>query len=173
MPRVSRDLDYEGELAFVIGRRCRHVPREHAPRVIAGYLVANDVSVRDWQRRSPTMTLGKSFDTHGPIGPWIVTADELEDPHDLLLRTWVNGEMRQSARTDDLIWNCFDLVATLSTVLTLEPGDVITTGTPAGVGAASDPPRFLQVGDRVRIEIERIGAIENEVIAEPEETALW
>lgn len=170
LPRVSPMLDYEGELGFVIGRRCRHVPKERAREVIAGYLVVNDVSVRDWQFRAPTMTLGKSFDTHGPIGPWIVTGDEVGDPHNLELRTWVNGELRQHSNTKQLIFNCFDQVATLSTVCTLEPGDVISTGTPAGVGAAMRPPRFLVAGDVVRIEIEKIGRIENRVIEEPEDT---
>jgi 2-keto-4-pentenoate hydratase/2-oxohepta-3-ene-1,7-dioic acid hydratase in catechol pathway len=169
-PRVSEMLDYEGELGFVIGRRCRHVPKERAAEVIAGYLVVNDVSVRDWQFRTPTMTLGKSFDTHGPIGPWIVTPDEVGDPHGLELRTWVNDELRQHSNTRHLNFNCFDQIATLSTVCTLEPGDVISTGTPAGVGFARTPPRFLVAGDVVRIEIERIGRIENPVIEEPEDT---
>ncbi|MFQ5513968.1 MAG: fumarylacetoacetate hydrolase family protein [Myxococcota bacterium] len=167
LPRVSDELDYEGELAIVIGRRARHVAPEQAPEVIGGYTILNDLSVRDWQRRAPTMTLGKSFDTHGPLGPWLVTPDEIGDPHDLRLRTWINGELRQDASTRAMIFNCFEQVATLSTVMTLEPGDVISTGTPAGVGMAFEPPRFLRPGDRVRVEIERIGHIENEVIPEP------
>lgn len=169
-PRASRALDYEGELAFVIGRRCRHVPRERAAEVIAGYTIVNDVTVRDWQRRAPTMTLGKSWDTHGPMGPWIVTPDELGDPHALELRTFVNGELRQHSNTRHLIFDCFAQVETLSTVFTLEPGDVISTGTPSGVGYAMEPRRFLEPGDVVRVEIERIGAIENRVIDEPEDT---
>jgi 2-keto-4-pentenoate hydratase/2-oxohepta-3-ene-1,7-dioic acid hydratase in catechol pathway len=169
LPRVSPLLDYEGELAFVIGRRCRHVPRDRAAQVIAGYLVCNDVSVRDWQLRTPTMTMGKSFDTHGPIGPWLVTADEVGNPHALELRTWVNGELRQHSNTRELIYDCFAQVEHLSTAFTLEPGDVITTGTPSGVGGARQPPAFLRAGDVVRIEIEGIGAIENRVIEEPEE----
>jgi 2-keto-4-pentenoate hydratase/2-oxohepta-3-ene-1,7-dioic acid hydratase in catechol pathway len=168
-PRVSPMLDYEGELGFVIGRRCRHVPRERAADVIAGYLVVNDVSVRDWQRRAPTMTLGKSFDTHGPMGPWIVTPDGVGDPHGLTLETLVNGERRQHATTRDLLFDCFEQVAILSTVCTLEPGDVISTGTPAGVGAARGT--FLVPGDVVRVAIDGIGAIENTVIDEPMETA--
>ena len=171
LPRVSPLLDYEGELAFVIGRRCRHVSRERAAEVIAGYLVVNDVSVRDWQLRTPTMTMGKSFDTHGPMGPWLVTADEIGDPHALELRTWVNGELRQHSNTRHLIYDCFAQVEHLSTAFTLEPGDVVTTGTPAGVGGAMSPPRFLGRGDVVRIEIEKIGSIENRVIEEPAETA--
>ncbi len=172
LPRASHVLDYEGELGFVIGRRCRHVPRDRAHEVIAGYLVVNDVSVRDWQLRVPTMTMGKSFDTHGPIGPWIATGDEIGDPHALGLRTWVNGELRQDANTKELIYDCSDLVEHLSTAFTLEPGDIVATGTPGGVGIAMKPPKLLVAGDVVRIEIEKIGHIENPVIAEPEETTL-
>lgn len=168
LPRVSGALDYEGELAFVIGRRCRHVPAERAHEVIGGYLVANDVSVRDWQFRAPTMTLGKSFDTHGPLGPWLTTPDEIGDPHALDLRTWVNGELRQESNTRQLIFSCFEQVAVLSTVFTLRPGDVISTGTPSGVGAALQPPRFLRPGDVVRVAIDGLGAIENPVVPERE-----
>jgi 2-keto-4-pentenoate hydratase/2-oxohepta-3-ene-1,7-dioic acid hydratase in catechol pathway len=146
------------------------VPRDRAHEVIAGYLVCNDVSVRDWQLRTPTMTMGKSFDTHGPLGPWLVTPDEVGDPHALELRTWVNGELRQHSNTCQLIYDCFAQVEHLSTAFTLEPGDVVTTGTPSGVGGAMKPARFLQAGDVVKIEIERIGAIENRVIAEPADT---
>jgi 2-keto-4-pentenoate hydratase/2-oxohepta-3-ene-1,7-dioic acid hydratase in catechol pathway len=170
MPRVSQALDYEGELGFVIGRRCRHVPRERAHEVIAGYLVVDDVTVRDWQLRTPTWTMGKSFDTHGPIGPWIATADEIGDPHGLRIRTWVNEQVRQDSNTKELIFDCYKLVEHLSTAFTLEPGDVIATGTPAGVGIVMKPPQMLHVGDRVRVEIEGLGAIENEVVAEPAET---
>jgi len=172
LPRVSSALDYEGELGFVIGRRCRHVPRDRAHEVIAGYVIVNDVSVRDWQRRAPTMTLGKSFDTHAPFGPWIITADELGDPHKLELRTFVNGEQRQHSNTKNLIFDCFAQVETLSTVFTLMPGTVVSTGTPGGVAAAMNPPKWLKVGDVVRIEIDGIGKIENKVIAEPAGTDL-
>jgi len=172
LPRVSSALDYEGELGFVIGRRCRHVPRDRAHEVIAGYVIVNDVSVRDWQRRAPTMTLGKSFDTHAPFGPWIITADELGDPHKLELRTFVNGEQRQHSNTKNLIFDCFAQVETLSTVFTLMPGTVVSTGTPGGVAAAMNPPKWLKVGDVVRIEIDGIGKIENKVIAEPASTDL-
>ncbi|MGH7838173.1 MAG: fumarylacetoacetate hydrolase family protein, partial [Candidatus Binataceae bacterium] len=147
LPRASEALDYEGELGFVIGRRSRHVPRDRAGEVIAGYFIVNDVSVRDWQRRAPTMTLGKSFDTHGPTGPWIVTADELGDPHALELKTFVNGELRQHSNTRNLIFNCFELVEVLSTVFTLEPGTLISTGTPSGVAGAMKPPKWLKAGD--------------------------
>ncbi len=155
----------------MIGRRCRHVSREDAADVIAGYLVVNDVTVRDWQLRTPTWTMGKSFDTHGPIGPWIVTADELPDPHQLRLRTWVNGELRQESNTKELIFDCFTLVEHLSTAFTLEPGDIVATGTPGGVGIAMKPPQLLKAGDVVRIEIEGIGEIENPIIDEPADTA--
>ena len=169
MPRVSTMLDYEAELAIVIGKRCRHVPVESADQVIAGYTIANDVSVRDWQLRTPTMTIGKSFDTHGPLGPWIVTADELGDPHDLGIRAFVNDELRQDSNTREMICNCFQQVSHLSEAFTLEPGDVIAAGTPAGVGAARQPfpEGLLKVGDLVRIEIDRIGTLENTVIEEP------
>jgi len=168
VPKASSVVDYEGELAFVIGRRCRHVPAGRAAEVIAGYTIVNDVSVRDWQARSPTMTMGKSFDTHGPTGPWVVTGDELGDPHGLRLRTWVSGELRQDAKTDDLIFDCFEMVKHLSSAFTLEPGDLISTGTPAGVGISAKPPRLLVPGDTVRIEIEGIGVLENPVVAEPD-----
>jgi 2-keto-4-pentenoate hydratase/2-oxohepta-3-ene-1,7-dioic acid hydratase in catechol pathway len=167
MPRISHVLDYEGELGFVVGKRCRHVPRDRAHEVIAGYVVVNDVTIRDWQLRVPTWTMGKSFDTHGPIGPWITTADEVGDPHGLRLRTWVNGELRQDSSTKNLIFDCWALVEHLSDGFTLEPGDVIATGTPGGVGIAMKPPKLLQVGDRVRVEIEGLGALENEIVAEP------
>lgn len=170
LPRVSNWLDYEGELGFVIGRRCRHVPRDRAHEVIAGYLIVNDVSVRDWQRRAQTMTLGKSFDTHGPCGPWIVTPDEVGDPHALELCTLVNGEERQHSNTRNLFFNCYEQVETLSTVFTLLPGTIISTGTPAGVAAAMKPPKWLKTGDVVRIEVEKIGYIENRVIDEPADT---
>ena len=170
VPRASHVVDYEGELGFVIGRRCRHVARDDASDVIAGYLVVNDVTVRDWQLRTPTWTMGKSFDTHGPIGPWIVTSDELRDPHQLRLRTWVNGELRQESNTKQLIFDCFALVEHFSTAFTLEPGDIVATGTPSGVGIVRKPPQLLRDGDVVRIEIEGIGTIENPVIDEPGET---
>lgn len=170
VPRVSGDVDYEGELAVVIGRFCRHVPKNRAAEVIAGYTIAHDVSVRDWQRRVPTFTMGKSFDTHCPLGPYLVTADEVGDPHALDLKTWVNGELRQSSNTCQLLFDCFDLVEHLSTAFTLEPGDVISTGTPGGVGFAMKPPKYLKPGDRVKIAIDKLGVLENRVVAEPENT---
>ena len=172
LPRVSRELDYEGELAFVIGRSARHVPRHQASSIIAGYFICNDVSVRDWQRRSPTGTLGKSFDTHGPIGPWLTTADEVPSPEDLNIRTWVDGELRQDGNTSELIYAFGEMIEELSTVFTLEPGDIITTGSPSGVGYSASPPRFLTVGQVVKVEIDGLGFLENKVVAEPARASL-
>lgn len=163
-PAFSDELDYELELGVVIGTRCKDVPVEDARSVIAGYLVANDVSVRDWlQKLSPTFTLGKSFDTHGPIGPWLTTDDEIDDPLALRMRLSVNGEVRQDADTGDMIYDIYEQIAYLSRVMTLMPGDILATGTPSGIGA---PTRsFLKAGDVVRAEIEGLGAIENTVVA--------
>ena len=172
LPRVSDKLDYEGELGFIIGRRCRHVPRSRAHEVIAGYVVCNDVSVRDWQMRAQTFTLGKSFDTHAPFGPFLVTADEIGDPHNLALKTTVNGELRQQSNTKHLVFDCFTQIETLTQAFTLEPGDLVLTGTPSGVGIGFKPPKYLMVGDKVRIEIEKLGFIENTVVAEPTTTDL-
>jgi 2-keto-4-pentenoate hydratase/2-oxohepta-3-ene-1,7-dioic acid hydratase in catechol pathway len=171
VPRISALVDYEGELGVVIGRRCRHVPAARAAEVIAGYTVVDDVTVRDWQFKAPTMTIGKSFDTHGPIGPWVVTADEIPDPQDLRIRTWVNDDLRQDASTREMIFDCAQQIETLSTAFTLEPGDIIATGTPAGVGIVRQPLAMLEPGDTVRIEIDGIGTLENPVIAEPDDTA--
>ena len=150
-PPVVRRLDYEGELAVVMG----------AGGEVAGYAVADDVSARDLQRREPQWTRAKGSDTFCPFGPWVTTADEVGDPEDLALRTWVNGELRQDARTSDLVFSIPELVAFLRETITLEPGDLILTGTPSGVGMALDPPRFLESGDVVRIEIEQLGVIEH------------
>lgn len=167
-PKVSEKVDYEGELAMVIGKRCRHVDLESAAEVIAGYTICNDVTVRDWQQRSPTWTLGKSFDTHGPLGPWLVTADEIDDPHSLQLQTWVDDELRQNANTREMIFNCFEVIAYLSQIMTLEPGDVIITGTPSGVGVKMQPRGYLRPDQVVKIEIEGIGTLINPVKAEPD-----
>jgi 2-keto-4-pentenoate hydratase/2-oxohepta-3-ene-1,7-dioic acid hydratase in catechol pathway len=170
MPKVSTLLDYEAELAVVIGQRCRHVPVERAHEVIAGYTCANDLSVRDWQGRAQTITIGKSFDTHGPLGPWLVTPEEVGDPQDLRVRCYVNDELRQDASTAEMVFDCFQQVSHLSEAFTLEPGDVIATGTPAGVGLGRQPFReyLLHVGDTVRVEIERVGELVNTVVEEPE-----
>ncbi|WP_172328876.1 fumarylacetoacetate hydrolase family protein [Mangrovicoccus sp. HB161399] len=163
-PDASDKMDYEIELGVVIGRRCRHVRREEARGVIAGYLIVNDVSARDWLPKSPTFTLGKSFDTHGPAGPWITTDDEIADPLDLRMQLSVNGELRQDARTNDMIYDIYDQIAYLSTVMTLQPGDILATGTPSGIGAPTG--RFLVPGDRMELEIEGLGRIACEVAAE-------
>ncbi|HEX7300023.1 MAG TPA: fumarylacetoacetate hydrolase family protein [Solirubrobacteraceae bacterium] len=152
-PAVVRRLDYEGELAVVMG----------AGGEVAGYAVADDLSARDLQKREPQWTRAKGFDGSCPFGPWVTTADEVPEPGDLALRTWVNGELRQDSRTSDLIFSVLEIVAFLSETCTLEPGDLILTGTPSGVGVYMDPPRFLTSGDVVRIEIERLGAIEHPV----------
>jgi len=172
LPVVSTMLDYEAEMCFVIGKRCRHVPVERAHEVIAGYFVGNDVSVRDWQLRTNTWQIGKSFDTHGPMGPYIVTPDEVGDPHALDIKCWVNGELRQSSNTKYLIFNCFAQVAHLTQAFTLEPGDVIFSGTSGGVGVAMKPPVFLKAGDSVKVEIEKLGYIENSVVPEKGETVI-
>ena len=162
-PGVTQMLDYEVELGVVVGRTAKSVTAAQALGHVFGYLVANDVSARDWQKHSPTFTMGKSFDTHGPIGPWVVTADEVPDPQALALRCLVNGEIRQQSSTADMSFSVAEQIEYLSTAFTLEPGDLLATGTPEGVGAAMDPPRFLQPGDIVRCEIDGIGAIENQV----------
>jgi 2-keto-4-pentenoate hydratase/2-oxohepta-3-ene-1,7-dioic acid hydratase in catechol pathway len=164
LPPVSSMVDYEGELAMVIGRRCQNIPAERAMEVVAGFTVINDVSARDWQWRTPTFTVGKSFDTHAPCGPWLVTTDEVADPGDLSIRTWVNDELRQDARTSDLIFSCAAMIAYLTTAFPLEAGTVIATGTPAGVGAGMNPPQFLADGDVVRIDIEGVGELRNPVV---------
>ncbi len=163
IPPVSEMVDYEGELAMVIGPRCHHVPAARALEVVAGFTILNDVSVRDWQWRTPTFTVGKSFDTHAPCGPELVTGDELGDPSVLTIRTWVNGELRQESSTADMIFGCSAIIEYLTSAFPLEPGTVIATGTPAGVGAGFDPPRFLHDGDTVRIAIEGIGELWNPV----------
>jgi 2-keto-4-pentenoate hydratase/2-oxohepta-3-ene-1,7-dioic acid hydratase in catechol pathway len=170
-PKVSEMLDYEGELTIVIGKKCRHVPRDNARDVIAGYCVANDLSVRDWQLRVPTFTIGKSFDTHCPFGPAIVTSDEISDPHNLNITTHVNGEIRQDSNTKHLLFDCFTLIEHLSTAFTLEPGDLILTGTSSGVGVAEG--KFLKKDDVVKIVISELGFIENKVINEPDSTIIY
>ena len=164
-PGVTEKLDYEVELGAVIGIPAKRVSEADAKNHVFGYFVANDVSARDWQFHTPTFTMGKSFDTHGPIGPWIVTADEIADPHGLDLRCYVNGELRQQNNTGGMIHNLWAQIAYLSTAFTLETGDLIATGTPEGVGVGMDPPVFLQFGDVIRCEIDGIGAIENRVVA--------
>jgi 2-keto-4-pentenoate hydratase/2-oxohepta-3-ene-1,7-dioic acid hydratase in catechol pathway len=165
-------VDYEAELCFVIGRRCRHVPKQRAHEVIFGYTCGNDVSVRDWQLRVTQFTLGKSFATHAPIGPWIVTADEFGDPHRKDITCLVNGERRQHSNTRQLIFDCFEQVAELSAAFQLDPGDIVFTGTPGGVGGAMRPPTFLRPGDQVQVQIEGIGSLDNVCVAESLQTLI-
>lgn len=166
-PRESEMLDWEGEFCVVIGRRARHVSADDALDYVAGFMNGNDVTVRDWQRHTPTWMMGKSWDTHGPTGPWILTRDEVPDHRQLHLKTYVNDVEKQSAPLSDLIFDVPAIIEYISTAFTLEPGDVIFTGTPAGVGQAREPQEWLQPGDTVRVEITGLGALENPVIAEP------
>jgi len=166
-PRLSEQLDYEGELVAVIGRRGRHVPRADALAHVAGYSVFNDASVRDYQRRTSQFTPGKNFDATGGFGPWVVTADELPPgAAGLELQTRVGDEVLQSASTSLLLFDVADLVALVSDVCTLEPGDLLVTGTPGGVGAARTPPRWLVPGETVEVEIEGIGTLRNPIVDE-------
>jgi 2-keto-4-pentenoate hydratase/2-oxohepta-3-ene-1,7-dioic acid hydratase in catechol pathway len=169
IPKIAPDqIDYEGELGVVIGQRCKDVPEGKSAvlAVIAGFTIINDVSVRDWQELEPGMVVSKSFDTHGPIGPWIVTPDEIGDPLDLRIRTYVSGDQRQDGHTADMLFNIYEQVSYLSSAFTLEPGDVLATGTPSGI-AWHRPGMYLKPGDTVRVEISKIGTLENPVIAEP------
>ena len=169
-PNASDWLDYEGELGFIIGNECRHVSYENAKNCIYGYTVVNDFSIRDWQFRGPphTMTMGKSWDTHCPFGPYIVTSDEIDDPHNLTLKTFVNDEERQNTNTNLMIYDCYTLIEYLTTAFTLEPGDLIPTGTPEG--SAVTTQNWLKPGDKVKVEIEGLGYIENNIIQEPNNT---
>ena len=169
-PNASDWLDYEGELGFIIGKECRHVSYENAKNCIYGYTVVNDFSIRDWQFRGPphTMTMGKSWDTHCPFGPYIVTSDEIDDPHNLALKTFVNDEERQNTNTNLMIYDCYTLIEYLTTAFTLEPGDLIPTGTPEG--SAVTTQNWLKPGDKVKVEIEGLGYIENHIIQEPNNT---
>ncbi len=162
-PRHSRAVDWEAELCFMIGRRARYVKATDAEKYIAGYMCGNDVSVRDWQFHSPTWMMGKSFDSHGPIGPWLVTPDEVDVGH-LGIRLFLNGEQKQSSNTDQLIFDVGAILEYVSTGVTLEPGDVVFTGTPAGVGGTMRPPQFMKPGDVVRVEIDGLGSLENTVV---------
>lgn len=170
MPVVSSALDWEVELVVVISRRGRFVPRERASEIIGGYMVGNDISVRDWQRATPTMMMGKGFDTHAPIGPWITTPDEAGDVQNLKLSCSVNGEILQNASTTEMVFDVPAQIEHLTKAMTLEPGDLLFTGTPAGVGVARTPPRFMVAGDRVRCEIEGLGCIE--ALIQPEDGSI-
>jgi 2-keto-4-pentenoate hydratase/2-oxohepta-3-ene-1,7-dioic acid hydratase in catechol pathway len=166
IPKVSSFVDYEVELVAVIGKGGKHISADRAKAHVFGYCVGNDVTERFWQHRTPQWSLGKSFDTHAPIGPWITTADEVPDPHALDLRCLVNGAVRQNSNTRHLVFNLWDQIAQLSAAMTLEPGDLIFTGTPGGIGAAMDPRQFLKAGDVVRCEIAGLGHIETVLVAE-------
>jgi 2,4-diketo-3-deoxy-L-fuconate hydrolase len=163
LPAYTRELDYEGELAVVIGRRARDVAEADALAHVFGYAVMNDITARDRQRSEPQWTRAKGGDTFGPFGPWVTTADEVPDPQALRIRTWVGDDLRQDAGTDEMVFSVAALVAWCSASFTLEPGDVISTGTPAGVGVARSPQAFLAAGDRVRVEIEGLGALDNPI----------
>ncbi len=163
LPRVTQRVDYEAELAVIIGKRGRSIAEAEAMDYVAGYSIFNDISARDYQMRTSQWTIGKTFDTFGPFGPALVTADEIADPHALALRLSIDGEVLQDSNTRELIFSIPRLIAYLSSVMTLEPGDVIATGTPAGVGFTRRPPRFLRSGETVRVEIEGIGVLENPV----------
>jgi 2-keto-4-pentenoate hydratase/2-oxohepta-3-ene-1,7-dioic acid hydratase in catechol pathway len=166
LPKASTKPDYEAEFAVVIGRGGRHIPEERWREHVFGYTILNDVSARDFQMATSQWTIGKTFDTFAPMGPWVVTADEIEDPHRLGISLELSGDVMQSSNTCNLIFGVPKLVAYLSSVFTLEPGDVIATGTPAGVGFARKPPRYLRAGDEVRVQVEGIGELVNPVAAE-------
>jgi 2-keto-4-pentenoate hydratase/2-oxohepta-3-ene-1,7-dioic acid hydratase in catechol pathway len=166
LPKVSKSPDYEAEFAFVIGRGGRHIAAEDWPKHVFGYTIVNDVSGRDYQKATTQWLMGKTFDTFAPMGPWIITADEIPDPHSLDIQLEINGERLQNSNTRELIFKIPDLIAFLSSVFTLEPGDIVSTGTPAGVGFARKPQRFLRPGEEVVVKIPAIGELRNPVVAE-------
>jgi 2-keto-4-pentenoate hydratase/2-oxohepta-3-ene-1,7-dioic acid hydratase in catechol pathway len=166
LPKVSKSPDYEAEFAFVIGQGGRHIAAENWRKHIFGYTIINDVSARDYQRATTQWLMGKTFDTFAPMGPWIVTADEIADPHNVDVQLEINGEMLQNSNTRELIFKIPELIAFLSSVFTLEPGDIVSTGTPAGVGVARTPQRFLRAGEEVIVRIAGIGELINPVVAE-------
>jgi 2-keto-4-pentenoate hydratase/2-oxohepta-3-ene-1,7-dioic acid hydratase in catechol pathway len=169
LPAVSQEVDYEAELVVVIGRGGRHIPRARAFEHVGGYAVGHDVSARDWQLNKPgkQWMAGKTFDTFAPVGPVLVTPDEIPDPHKLGIRLRLNGQTMQESNTSQLIFGVDELIAYLSQVFTLEPGDLIFTGTPPGVGMARKPPVWLKPGDTVEVEIDHLGTLRNNVAAEP------
>jgi 2-keto-4-pentenoate hydratase/2-oxohepta-3-ene-1,7-dioic acid hydratase in catechol pathway len=162
-PGFSDTLDYEGELGIVIGQRCHAISAVEARGVIAGYVVVNDFSIREYVNPSH-LALGKGYSGHGPFGPWITTSDEVCDPHDLRISTWVNGDLRQDSSTSLMATGCYDLVEFISRFVTLQPGDIISTGSPAGSAAGFEKPKYLKPGDKVRVEIEKLGYIENLIV---------
>ena len=166
LPKVSKAPDYEAELAFVVGQGGRYIAAENWADHVFGYTIVNDVSARDYQRATSQWLMGKTFDTFAPLGPWIVTADEIPDPHVLDIQLDINGEVLQKSNTRELIFKIPELIAFLSSVFTLEPGDIVSTGTPAGVGFTRNPPRFLRAGEEVTIKVQGIGELRNRVVAE-------
>jgi 2-keto-4-pentenoate hydratase/2-oxohepta-3-ene-1,7-dioic acid hydratase in catechol pathway len=170
LPRVSREVDYEAELVVVIGQGGKYIPKENARAHVGGYTIGNDVSARDWQVIKPAKQwmAGKTFDTFAPTGPELVTPDEVPDPHDLGIRLRRNGQTMQDSNTREFIFTVEELIAYISQIVTLEPGDLIFTGTPPGVGMARTPPVWLAPGDVIEIEIDRLGILRNEVVAEDE-----
>lgn len=165
-PKVSTQLDYEGELAVIIGKRGRHIATADALNYVAGYSCFNDASVRDWQKHTKQATPGKNFFATGALGPWLVTKDEIENPHDLGIRTRLNGAVVQDSRTSAMLFDIPAFIAYVSAILPLEPGDVLATGTPSGVGYSRNPPVFLTPGDVVEVEIERVGTLVNSIADE-------
>jgi len=165
LPKVTEQVDYEAEFAFVIGRTAKNVTELEALDYVAGYVPFNDVSARDYQLRTSQWTMGKTFDTFGPMGPALVTADEISDPHNLNISLSIDGEIMQSSNTRFLIFSVQKLITDLSAVMTLEPGDVVSTGTPGGVGAARTPKRWLRAGESIRVEIEKLGVLDNPVVS--------
>jgi 2-keto-4-pentenoate hydratase/2-oxohepta-3-ene-1,7-dioic acid hydratase in catechol pathway len=166
LPRNSAKPDYEAEFAVVIGKRGRHIPEDRWREHVFGYTMINDVSARDFQMATSQWMIGKTFDTFAPFGPAVVTADEVPDPHCLAISLTLNGELMQNSNTRNLIFQVPRLIAFLSSVFTLEPGDIIATGTPAGVGFARKPPRWLKPGDEVTVRVEGLGELTNPVVAE-------
>lgn len=166
-PTITQELDYEAEMVVVVGKGGKHIARDQAYDCIAGYMAGQDVTARDVQRGDGQWVRGKSQDTFGPLGPYLVTRDEVPDPQALDIRLWVNGQLRQSSNTRNLIFDVPFLIEFISRGITLDPGDLIYTGTPPGVGAYSKPPSFLQVGDEMTVEIERLGRLTNRVVADP------
>ena len=161
--KISKDIDYEVELTVIIGKGGKGITKQNAFSHVWGYTIINDVTARDWQQRHKQWFLGKSFDTFCPMGPWVVTRDELKDD-DISVQCWVNGELRQSANSKDLIFDVPTLIETISAGITLYPGDIIATGTPAGVGLGFKPPKYLVAGDVVRLEVGGVGVLENKLI---------
>jgi 2-keto-4-pentenoate hydratase/2-oxohepta-3-ene-1,7-dioic acid hydratase in catechol pathway len=166
LPRNSTRPDYEAEFAFVIGKGGRHIPAGHWREHVFGYTLINDISARDFQMATTQWLMGKTFDTFAPMGPWLVTADEIADPHALDISMEIGGEILQKSNTRELIFKIPELIEYLSSVVTLESGDVVSTGTPAGVGSARTPPRYLKAGDQMVVRVEGIGELRNPVVAE-------